>query len=142
MGQTADILCESLEKLLKHKKEYDKERHSCPRWNKVIRQTVENMKAAQPREDIRSMCGECDAWNKYKNYPQPGWIPVTERLPEKDGKYYVTQLRYGVYDSKMTGAYVRETNYIWYSVRHKRWSVMVNCKVVAWIEELPKPWEG
>lgn len=73
---------------------------------------------------------------------QPGWVPVTERLPEKDGKYYVTQLRYGVYDSKMTGAYVRETNHIWYSVRHKRWSVMANCKVVAWIEELPKPWEG
>jgi len=29
-------------------KEYDKERHSCPRWNRVIRETVEDMKAAQP----------------------------------------------------------------------------------------------
>lgn len=26
-------------------KEYDKERHSCPRWNRVIRQTVEDLKA-------------------------------------------------------------------------------------------------
>lgn len=29
-------------------KEYDKERHSCPRWNRVIRQTVEDLKAEQP----------------------------------------------------------------------------------------------
>ena len=29
-------------------REYDKDRHSCPRWNRVIRQTVEDMKAAQP----------------------------------------------------------------------------------------------
>lgn len=50
-------------------KEYDKERHCCPRWNRVIRQTVEDMKAAQP-----------------------GWIPVTERLPEdvKIGEEYPT----------------------------------------------------
>lgn len=27
--------------------------------------------SAQPVEDARAMCGECDAWNKYKNYPQP-----------------------------------------------------------------------
>lgn len=71
---------------------------------------------------------------------QSGWIPVTERLPEKDEQYYVTQLRYDVYDSKMIGAYVRETNHIWYSVRHKRWNVMANCKVVAWIEKLI--WRG
>lgn len=34
-------------------KEYDKERHCCPRWNRVIRQTL---KDAQP-EIIH--CGEC-----------------------------------------------------------------------------------
>ena len=42
-------------------REYDKERHSCPRWNRVIRQTVEDMKAAQP---------------------EPQWIPCSERMPE------------------------------------------------------------
>ena len=26
--------------------------------------------SVQPVEDARAMCGECDAWNKYKNYPQ------------------------------------------------------------------------
>lgn len=29
-------------------KEYDQEKHSCPRWNKVIRSTVEELKSAQP----------------------------------------------------------------------------------------------
>ena len=40
-------------------REYDHERHSCPRWNRVIRQTVEDMKAAQP-----------------------GWTYIEEALPE------------------------------------------------------------
>ena len=43
-------------------REYDKERHSCPRWNRVIRQTVEDMKAAQP---------------------EPPWILCSERMPEE-----------------------------------------------------------
>ena len=30
------------------------------------------MPPAQPEEDIRAMCGECDAWNQYKNYSPPG----------------------------------------------------------------------
>ena len=29
-------------------KEYDKKRHSCPRWNKVIKNTVDELKSAQP----------------------------------------------------------------------------------------------
>lgn len=53
-------------------KEYDKERHSCPRWNRVIRHTVEDIKAEQPerkegawvlREDLygstEAKCSEC-----------------------------------------------------------------------------------
>jgi len=36
------------------------------------------------------MCGECDVWNQYKNYPQPGWIPCSRELPKKDGQYNVT----------------------------------------------------
>ena len=69
------------------------------------------------------------------------WIPVTERLPEKDGKYYVTQLLYNVYDPNMTGAYIRKTDYIWYSTLHKKWFSKGNCKVVAWME-LPESWKG
>lgn len=32
---------------------------------------IKALPSAQPMEDARAMCGECDAWNKYKNYPQP-----------------------------------------------------------------------
>lgn len=32
---------------------------------------IKALPSAQPVEDARAMCGECDAWNKYKNYPQP-----------------------------------------------------------------------
>ena len=31
---------------------------------------LNSLPSAQPVEDARAMCGECDAWNKYKNYPQ------------------------------------------------------------------------
>ena len=40
-------------------KEYDKERHCCPRWNRVIRETVEEWKSNQP-EIIH--CGDCRHW--------------------------------------------------------------------------------
>lgn len=41
-------------------KEYDTENHRCPRWNKVIRRTLE------------------------ENQSKQGWIPCSERLPEED----------------------------------------------------------
>ena len=40
-------------------KEYDQEKHCCPRWNRVIRKTAEEV----------------------RQNAQPRWIPVTERLP-------------------------------------------------------------
>lgn len=43
-------------------KEYDQEKHCCPRWTKVIRNTVAELK-------------------------QPQWIPCSERLPAKTGHY-------------------------------------------------------
>lgn len=43
-------------------KEYDHELHCCHRWNKVIRETVEELKQAQPEQR---------------------WIPCSERLPEE-----------------------------------------------------------
>ena len=44
-------------------KEYNQEKHCCPRWNRVIKSTVEELKTAQP---------------------EPQWIPCSERLPEDD----------------------------------------------------------
>ena len=72
---------------------------------------------------------------------QPGWIPCSERLPEEGGNYYVTQFRYDVYDPDMTGTYICETDYIWYSTLRKKWSPNGNCKVVAWMP-LSEPWGG
>jgi hypothetical protein len=46
-------------------KEYDKDRHCCPRFSRVIRGAVDEVK-------------------------QQGWVPVSERLPEKDKCYTVT----------------------------------------------------
>ena len=49
-------------------KEYDKEQHCCHRFTKVIRQAVEDHR---------------------REWPDSKWIPVTERLPEKAGRYLV-----------------------------------------------------
>lgn len=32
---------------------------------------LDSLPSVQPVEDASAMCGECDAWNHYKNYPQP-----------------------------------------------------------------------
>ena len=53
-------------------KEYDKEHHRCPRWNCVIRNTVDELKAQQP---------------------VPQWIPCSERLPE-EGQVVLTQAKF------------------------------------------------
>ncbi len=43
-----------------------------------------------PTVEPEDRCGECDAWNQYKNYPRQRWIPVTEQLPEDDSDILVT----------------------------------------------------
>ena len=48
--------------------------------------TIRGLPSAQPEDK----CGECDAWNQYKNYPRQWWIPCSERLPEEKGEYLVT----------------------------------------------------
>ena len=50
-------------------KEYDKEQHCCHRFTKVIRQAVEERR---------------------REWANDRWIPVTERLPEKEGCYLVS----------------------------------------------------
>lgn len=53
-------------------KEYDQEKHCCHRWTKVIRQTVDEMKAESERK----------------------WIPITEALPI-DGSLVIACSPYG-----------------------------------------------
>ena len=41
-------------------KEYDQEKHCCPRWNKVIRKTVEELKQERPKGKwINAKCSAC-----------------------------------------------------------------------------------
>ena len=55
-------------------KEYDTENHCCPRWNRVIRRTLEENKTyADGYHD-----GQMDERGRNK------WIPCSERLPEEN----------------------------------------------------------
>ena len=64
---------------------------------------------------------------------QPGWIPVTERLPEKEGVYLVTDKT--AYGAKISLRY--------WNIHEKDafWSGFESDVVTAWMP-LPKPWEG
>lgn len=50
-------------------KEYDQEKHCCHRWTKVIRQTVEELKAAEPER-------KKGKWIEVHGYATPGGDPV------------------------------------------------------------------
>jgi hypothetical protein len=63
--------------------------------------------------------------------PEPHWIPVTERLPEEDGRYLVCGAKGGIYHANYRGG----------------WWTQVGCggklvpSVVAWMP-LPEPYKG
>lgn len=98
---------------------------------------IRDMPSAQPEgaeKDIRAMCGECDAWNIYKNYPQnysnSRCFPVVEGLPSeqperKKGEWIPE------FDGKFTGGTY------WFScskckrivpeVRNGGWNFCPNC---------------
>jgi hypothetical protein len=59
-------------------KEYDTENKCCPRYNRVIKQTL----------DDAYRHGETEAEARF--HAQQRWIPCSERLPEEDGLYLVT----------------------------------------------------
>ena len=93
-------------------KEYDKERHCCPRWNRVIRQTVEDMEAEQP-----------------------GWIPCSERLPA-DEEAVIVSIRDDSGDNTLD-----YSSSGWYAAAGEFWVVdnEANMRVVAWMP-LPTPY--
>ena len=100
--QNLDEWCDSC-------KEYDKEKHSCPRWNKVIKNTVDELKSAQPEqcEDAVSRQAAIDAiisFFKLTDYNESAYAvrTVLGDLPSaqpqrtgkwipKDGRYYCGQ---------------------------------------------------
>lgn len=91
--------------------EYDHERHCCPRWNRVIREAV---KEAQHK---------------------PQWIPVTERLPEKDTFVLISDEDGDVYNAYYTYEEYEENPEVeWWS---NDWKVYP----VAWMP-LPASYKG
>jgi hypothetical protein len=68
---------------------------------------------------------------------EPHWIPVTERLPKKSGRYYVTEQAYNVDDRKHEGVCWTTTDMADYSAKEKRWIRARFLKVVAWMEREP-----
>ena len=80
-------------------KEYDQEKHCCHRWTKVIRNTVEEIRNEQR------------------------WIPVSERLPDKSGKYLVSVTNGNVYAGTFDA-----------------YSGCFQCAAAAW-QPLPEPYK-
>lgn len=106
-------------------KEYDQERHCCHRWTKVIRQTVEEMKAESERK----------------------WIPVTEALPEEE-KDVLVSVHFEGFKGKTVDLppsdYVEIASHVdgvWSSLSDEYKAIEVNHHVVAWAK-LPEPWKG
>lgn len=94
------------------------------------------------------------AWKEYiKALPsaQPGWIPVTERLPEEDTEVLVTVYFMGLKQTSPSGwnDHIRPNYYVdlasrigddWSSASDEYKVARDRHKVVAWMEK-PKPWE-
>ena len=98
-------------------REYDQEKHCCHRWTKVIRKTVDDMKAAQP-----------------------GWIPCKTALPKESGQYLIT-VKY-VHVDGYEDIYAEHGEW-----DGKKWDMFCfgYCgeveAILAWMP-LPAPWEG
>ena len=64
-----------------------------------------------------------------------GWISCSERLPEKNGMYLVTQKRYSLDNRRMIGI---ETDYVQFSCGE--WCRARFLEVIAW-QPLPTPYQ-
>lgn len=112
-------------------KEYDKERHFCPRFDRVIKTTIEEMKVEQR------------------------WIPCSERLPEEEdsifAQYYGTdRWRKSMFRKRSRDVIVTSVfgdGELHTEVAHTtdgEWHVGVNVvprTVIAWMP-LPEPYKG
>lgn len=91
-------------------KEYDQEHHCCPRFNRVIRETVDEVKANQ-------------------------WIPCTERLPDTDDHVLVTTINKRGDRRVVRAYYYRSDDY----PGGGAWAAGMNNNVIAWMP-LPEPY--
>lgn len=104
-------------------KEYDHERHCCPRFNRVIRETLEEIQAEQK--------------------PEQRWIPVTERLPEEGRYVLITKEPFKIkgYEREVIkaerSADPRSGKIEWWS---PEFGTLTNNAVLAWMP-LPEPYK-
>jgi hypothetical protein len=104
-------------------KEYDKERHHCPRFCKVIRESVEECKEAYADR----------------------WIPCSERLPSEEEAWWYDKERELYVPNKflVTIEGEKSTEILYFDVANvpKKWSDLSGniSNVIAW-QPLPEPY--
>ena len=90
---------------------------------------VEAMRKAKDKSELHRMLVQLPS-------AQPGWIPCSERLPERYDNYIITtengMVVFGVYDP-------REKQWCRYDKIKSCW--LYGIKVLAW-QPTPNPWEG
>lgn len=102
-------------------KEYDQDKYCCHRWNKVIRETMEELKQAQP-----------------------DWIPCSERMPEEKKDVLIAfkyNMAVGFWEDILDNG-----EPVWYVNSGDGWmtdtaNVDSDGIPLAWMP-LPTPWEG
>ena len=94
---------------------YDKEKHHCPKFCKVIKETVKEIE---------------------ENHND--WISCSERLPEAGKRYLVSVIWKDNKDFEKSAVYdsAYGSDELWHSYHYEP----VSCKVVAW-QPLPKPFK-
>lgn len=122
---------------------------------------ISRQAAIEVADAVWSVTGDknvAKVWDQLKDLPsaQPEqrWVPVTERLPEKNGDYYVTYEKgyaegYGFdlvgiapYDADCEGFGIWQERYDPVSLGYLD-SYFVDIKVTAWMPYIrPKPWKG
>ena len=70
-----------------------------------------------------------------------GWIPCSERLPKKSGKYIVTQERYMLEDRNCKKPIAIEVDYVDFNAIDNVWNRARFFKIIAWMP-LPAPYKG
>ncbi len=86
-------------------------------------------------EDRKILCDAIYHGTPYEDRPQ--WIPCSERLPEKSGRYLVTEKRFAIDDRKHNGRYQTVVEEVTFS--NGIWNRANFIEVLAWMP-LPTPY--
>lgn len=100
--------------------------------NKLLDSLHEKILKSKFSEEVTE--AEIDALVEAKEH-NDGWIPCSERLPEKNGMYLVTQKRYSLDTRRMIEI---ETDYVQFSCGE--WCRARFLEVIAW-QPLPTPYQ-